>query len=191
MSIVKMGKFTAIGMREKVSDPNALVINTCSDNDTKLKGDYTHWSWCNPTNRGAGQLICGTDPTIMAVSTECMWQGTKILQRGGQPNPLALLGNWRLGKAKKPYGAWNGPGKPLITNPGEARLKIYIPAYSQQILHWLKDEEVHDWVIKADGHPGDVYLRDHDTGRGVMRIGPMSHAWVLAVYLNTGEWPTK
>lgn len=189
-----MGKFTAIGMREEVDDPNALIINTCSDNDTVRKGDYTHWSWCNPTNR-AITIECGTDPNITAVSPECAWQGTKIFNFNGRPNKTVLNGEWRRGKAKRPIGAWNGEvdGKPnpYINNVGMARAKIYIHAYNQLILHWLKDQEVHDWVIQADGHDGDVYLRDFDTGRGVKRSGPMSHAWLLAMYLNNGEWPTE
>ena len=43
---------------------------------------------------------------------------------------------------------------------------------------------------KARQHAGLVYLRDFDTGRGIDRNGPMSHAWVLAVWLNTGSFPS-
>jgi hypothetical protein len=194
-TVVKMGKFTAIGMRDKITDSKALIINTCSDNDTANKGDFTHWSWCNPTNR-ALQIECPTDPAIKAVSVECLWQGTKIFNFNGRPTKVILNGEWRKGKARRPIGAWNGEEngqpKPYINNPGQARLKIYIPAYAQLINHWIKtDEQVHDWVIQADSWSGDVYLRDHDTGRGVMRNGPMSHGWLLAMYLNTGKWPEK
>jgi hypothetical protein len=106
-----------------------------------------------------------------------------------RPNEEVLKGDWRKGKAKKPLGAWAGEGKPLITTPGEARRKIYLPAFRRLIEHWLEDEEVAAWVEQARQHTGWVYLRDHDTGRGVDRNGPMSHAWVLAVFLNTGKWP--
>jgi hypothetical protein len=195
--IVKMGKFTAIGMRVKVDDPKALIINTCGQNDTTERGTFTSWVWCNPTNRAAAFIYCGTDLTITAVSPECMWQGTKIFVPNGRPNPEVLNGNWRGGKAKRPIGAWNGVDekgvpKPLITNPGEARLKIYLPAFKKLINHWLDgDSQVQQWVEAARAHSGDVYLRDHDTGRGIMRNGPMSHAWLLAEYLNNGDWPTK
>jgi hypothetical protein len=53
----------------------------------------------------------------------------------------------------------------------------------------MGDPQVASWVQQARAHPGDVYLRDHDTGRGVHRRGPMSHAYVLAFWLNTGKWP--
>ncbi len=46
-----MGHFTAIGMRTKVEDHTAPIINTCGKNDTTDKGDQTSWVWCNPTNR--------------------------------------------------------------------------------------------------------------------------------------------
>ena len=187
MTIKKMGHFTAIGMRQKVDSPGTLVINTCGGNDTDQKGSLERWDWSNPTNRKF-KAVCVADPAIVAVSIECLWQGTKILTEGGVPNQQTLGGKWRNGKAKRPIGAWNGSGD-LITNPGDARRAIYIPAFKNQIENWLKDEEVADWVQQARDWPEDVYLRDHDTGRGIDRRGPMSHAWVLAVWLNTGEWP--
>lgn len=185
----RMGKFTAIGMRTKVEDPNAMVINTCGDNDTAGKGNQYSWVWSNPTNRAIVHTLAA-DPGIKAVSVECLWQGTKIFVRGGEPDTRTLNGEWRRGKAKRPIGAWNGIGRPLITDPGEARRKIYIPAFSRLIAYWLRDPEVAAWVEQARNHPGDVYLRDFDTGRGVDRNGPMSHAYVLAVWLNTGNWPS-
>jgi len=53
----------------------------------------------------------------------------------------------------------------------------------------MGDLDVRKWVLAAANHPGPVYLRDHDTGRGVDRNGPMSHGWVLCTFLNTGKWP--
>lgn len=188
MPIVTMGHFTAIGMRAKVEDPTALVINTCGQNDTAERGTPTSWVWSNPTNRAITHTMAA-DPTIQAASVECLWQGTKILTQNGTPNQPCLAGNWRLGKAKRPIGAWNGPNQPLITNPGEARVKIYIPAFSALIQHWMQDPIIQSWVQTARNHQGPVYLRDHDTGRGIWRNGPMSHAWVLATWLNTGQWP--
>jgi hypothetical protein len=69
-----------------------------------------------------------------------------------------LAGNWRLGKAKRPLGAYNGT-QPLIKTPGEARRKIYIPAFTNLVKHWLQDEEVLGWVTKAHEHDGPVFLR--------------------------------
>lgn len=185
MSIVSMGHFTAIGMRVKVTDKDALVINTCGQNDTAERGTVESWAWCNPTNRA----IIHPYEDIEAVSVECLWQGTKLLPGMTQPNPEVLNGNWRKGKGKKPAGAYAGPGKPLITSPGEARRKIYVPAFRRLVEHWLRDEIVAAWVQAARDWPGPVYLRDHDTGRGIDRNGPLSHAWVMCVFLNTGEWP--
>jgi hypothetical protein len=187
MPINHMGHFTAIGMRAKVEDPSALIINTCSDNDTAERGTPTRWSWSNPTNRA----ILHSYKDIAAVSVECLWQGTKILASTptDEPDPRTLAGEWRRGKAKRPRGAYAGPGQPLITSPGEARRAIYIPAFRRLILHWLNDKTVAGWVNAAQDHDGPVYLRDFDTGRGIDRNGPMSHAWVLATWLNTGDWP--
>lgn len=183
-----MGHFTAIGMRVPVVDHRALVINTCGQNDSAERGSPLSWVWSNPTNRAITH-IHPNDPAITAVSVECMWQGTKILPGMTEPNQTTLMGNWRGGKAKRPIGAWNGPGKPLITNPGEARVTIYLPAFRNLIEHWMRDPVVDEWVRAARNHDGNVYLRDHDTGRGVWSNHPMSHAWVLATWLNTSIWP--
>lgn len=182
--IVSMGHFTAIGMRTKVEDPAAIVINTCSGNDTDEIGDETHWTWSNPTNRA----ILHQYADIEAVSVECLWQGTKMREGMDKPLEEVLKGNWRWGKGKKPIGAYAGPGHPLITRPGDARRRIYIPAFRNLIEHWLKNSTVQSIVEHVKARPGPVYLRDHDTGRGIDRNGPMSHAWVLASFLNTGNW---
>lgn len=193
MPIVSMGHFTAIGMRAKVEDKNALVINTCGQNDTAEAGNaHTSWVWSNPTNRAITHLYAD----IQAVSVECLWQGTKLLPGQTRPDPEILQGAWRKNKGKRPAGAYTGPNAsrmdppfPLITSPGEARRKIYIPAFKNLVAHWLGNADIRGWVEDAKNWPGPVYLRDHDTGRGIDRNGPMSHAWVLATWLNTGEWP--
>lgn len=184
-----MEKFEAIGMRTKITDPDALIINTCSDNDTSERGTPTRWSWSNPTNRRF-EAVHPLDPECRAVSTEAMWQGTKIRVEGGTPDPLTLAGDWRRGKGKKPVGTWMGPNRPLARTPGAGRRAVYIPCFRAQIERWVaEDEQVRAWITQAAQHEGQVFLRDFDTGRGVDRNGPMSHAWVLSVWLNTGEWP--
>lgn len=184
-----MGKFTAIGMRtaEKSLPEDAIIINTCGKNDTNEIGSPNSWVWCNPTNRA----ILHTYHDITAVSVECLWQGTKILKTNttGVPDQATLNGEWRRGKGRAPRGAYAGPGAPLITSPGEARRKIYVPAFRNLIEHWMKNEEVASWVQQCRESNGLVFLRDHDTGRGIDRNGPMSHAWLLCEYLNSGEWP--
>lgn len=185
MGIVRMGHFTAIGMRVKVDDPKALIINTCGQNDTAERGSAESWAWSNPTNRA----VVHRYEDVQAVSVECLWQGTKVFDPGGRPDPLTLGGDWRRGKAKRPIGAHAGPGKPLIRTPGEARRRIYVPAFRALVEHWLEDHVVRGWVRDAMAHEGPVYLRDHDTGRGIDRNGPMSHAWLLATFLNEGAWP--
>lgn len=180
-----MGHFTAVGMRAKIDAPDALVINTCSGNDTAARGSFENWTWSNPTNRAIRHEYCG----VSAVSVECCWQGTKIFAEGGAPDPITLNGEWRRGKARRPVGAWAGAGQPLIKTPGGARRAIYIPAFRNLIEHWLRDVTVREWVNRATAHAGPVFLRDHDIGRGIDRNAPMSHAWVLCVWLNRGEWP--
>lgn len=187
MPIVRMGKFTAIGMRQKVTDPQALVINTCGQNDQSGRGSPGSWAWCNPTNRALSHPY----HDVVAVSVECLWQGTKLLPGMSRPDPDILAGAWRKHKGRAPAGAYAGPGQDLIRDPGAARRAIYLPAFQRLVDHWLNnDDQVLEWVEQAARHHGDVYLRDHDTGRGLDRRGPMSHAWVLASYLNTMQWPT-
>lgn len=183
--ITSMGHFTAIGMRVKVVDPTALIINTCGQNDTNERGSETSWVWCNPTNRALTHRY----EDIEAVSVECLWQGCKLREGEAKPRDEVLKGNWRLGKGRRPVGAYAGPGKPLLCTPGSARRAIYIPAFRALIEHWLRDQTVQAWLNAAKAHQGPVYLRDHDTGRGIDRNGPMSHAWLLAVFLNSGVWP--
>ncbi len=189
-TIERMGKFTAIGMRTPTPE-GALVINTCADNDTDATGTLTRWSWSNPTNRRYPALY-NPQPgeVVQAASTEAMWQGTKIFAPGGRPDERTLAGDWRHGKAKRPIGAWAGEGQPLLTTAGAARRAIYLPAFRSQIEHWIFDSaKVREWLDEAGKWQGDIFLRDFDTGRGVERNGPMSHAWVLATYLNTSRWP--
>jgi len=185
--IKTIGHFTSIGMRTKVDDPTALVINTCGKNDTADKGTPESWVFCNPTNRA----IVHHYEDIGAVSVEALWQGTKLLPGQTTPDHEILQGNWRKNKGKRPAGAYAGPNAPLITSPGEARLRIYIPAFKNLITHWLQDKEVRTWISEAEQHDGPVYLRDHDTGRGIMRNGPMSHSWLFCVWLNTKDWPKE
>lgn len=185
-----MGTFTAIGMRaaaKNFEQYNPIFINTCGRNDTAERGDFNNWVWCNPTNRAIQHAY----EDITAVSVECLWQGTKILKSNNTnlPDVETLNGNWRNGKGRAPKGAYAGVDKPLITNPGEARRKIYIPAYKRLVEHWLSDPVVYRWIQACVMHDGLIFLRDHDTGRGVDRNGPMSHAWLLCEFLNNNQWP--
>ena len=70
-----------------------------------------------------------------------------------------------------------------------ARRRIYVPAFRNLIEHWMQNEEVADWIKQTKEYPGLIFMRDHDTGRGIDRNGPMSHAWLLCEFLNTGKWP--
>lgn len=55
-------------------------------------------------------------------------------------------------------------------------------------LHCDRNEDVRDMLRVARELPSPVYLRDHDTGRSIDRNGPMSHAWLMCEWLNTGSW---
>lgn len=184
-------KFVPVGMRAKIDAlPGDLIVNTCSENDTDARGDATRWSWSNPTNR-AYQAVHSADRQCVAVSIECLWQGTKAIPGRPCPDPLTLAGDWRRGKAKRPTHAYGG-SLGNLTDPGSARRAIYIPAFEFQIKSWIREDEVVRHMIEDLTNPevpGTVYLRDHDTGQGVDRRGPMSHAWVLSVFLNTGSFP--
>jgi len=184
--LTSMGHFTAWSMRDPVPD-GGIAINTCAGNDTSDRGSDLDWTWCNPTNRA----IVHHYADVSAVSVECLWQGTKIRYIGGEPDRSILWGLWKANKAKRPIGAWAGDGAPLITNPGAARRAIYIPAFRNLVNHWLSDAEIADRVKRARASNRPIFLRDWDTGRGIDRNGPMSHAWVLATWLNTGTWPER
>lgn len=177
-------------MRTKVEDPTAWVVNTCAHNDTAERGDDTRWGWANPTNR---RFRTPEHNGISAVSTEAAWQGFKLTAKNPtEPNWEAIRGDWRQGKGRRPIGHWDGTGNPPITTPGAARRAIYIPAFSAQIERWIEaDEAVAEMVERARNHDGPVIMRDHDTGQGIDRNGPMSHAWLMAGWLNTGEWDPR
>lgn len=181
-----MGTFIPTGMREPIEDDYALIIDTCAGNDTALVGDELRWVWANPTNRRFSHRYHGLE----AVSVAALWQGTKVYGPVNEPDELALAGDWRRGKGRTPRGAWAGPGEDLIDEIGEARRAIFVPAYSFQIMSWVVgNDRVQEMVHKARHHEGPVYLRDHDTEQGVDNPTAMSHAWLLAVWLNTGDWP--
>ena len=182
----KRNHFIPVGMRHKITDKDALVVNTCSGNGTAELGDLHHWVWANPTNTALPIEYFD----VTAVSVECLWQGTKIQDPTGMTddNFRCLAGDWRIGKGRRPLGAYAGPRQPWITNPGEARRRIYIPSFGQQVRYWLHHGAA-ALISQAKGHPGTVYLRDYDTGQGLDQDGPMSHAWLLSVWLNTGKWP--
>lgn len=192
MTIVSMGKFTAVGMRAVVP-AGSVVINTCHGNDTVMPGTLTQWAWANPTNRAFPCVY----HDLVAVSVECLWQGTKVFYAGGRPSQSVLRGEvlagkptWKLAKGKRPIGAYAGPSAELITSPGQARREIYVPAYRAQVVGWLaREPEICGWIERLRAQDAPVFLRDYDVGRGLDRNGPMSHAWVLAVWLNTGLWP--
>lgn len=191
----EMTKFRVLQMRAPAPKDAGLVINVACGNDRPGKGDFYAWAWASPTNtRYQANFQWGfgatDDECLHAKSVECLWQGTKLFTRSG-PNPdqAVLEGDWRKAKGWKPIGAWGGPGRPLL-DVMDARRLIYVPAYRHQILQWLVDDpEVEGWVDRARVEPGPVYLRDFDTGQGLDNPRPMSHAWVLSVFLNKGVWP--
>lgn len=170
-----MGEMKPIGMRTSVREPGAMIINTCAQNDTDALGNKLSWSWCNPTNRRFNHVYHG----YVAVSVECLWQGTKVFAGlPHKPTLSTMAGRWRDAKRKRPLGAYAGEGEPLITTPGEARRRIYIPAYKRQIELWREFKpEINDWI--AEAMERGAYVRDHDTGQGIDQPGPMSHAWLL------------
>ena len=181
-----MGTFIPAGMTDDILDPHALVINTCTGNDTDLAGDEHNWVWANPTNRKFGHEYHGRE----AVSVAALWQGTKVYGPINEPDEFALAGDWRRGKGRAPRGAWAGPGEDLISDIGAARRAIFLPAYKYQIMSWVVgDDKVGEMVHKARHHEGPVYLRDFDTDQGLDNPTAMSHAWLLSVWLNVGEWP--
>ncbi len=167
----------------------SLCIDTCLDNDKSYPGNSRRWSWANPTNT----RFVVEYGRMTFISVEALWQAAKVFIHDGQPD-LGIAttpGAWRRAKKRRPFGHWGGPGKPPITTAGEARRRIYVPAYERQITQWLRDPQVAQWVLWArDYGAASVYLRDWDTGKGLDNAGPMSHGWLLAYYLNNGRMPT-
>ncbi len=166
--------------------PGAYCVETCLDNDLPCAGSVRRWSWANPTNTRFPVEYGG----IRFISVEALWQGAKVFAHDGFPDMKAatLRGQWRRAKRRRPYGHWGGPGNHPITSAGEARRRIYVPAYLLQIEQWLQDPEVAEWVAVARQQEL-VHVRDWDIGMGLDNVGPMSHGWLLAHYLNNGEMP--
>lgn len=78
----------------------------------------------------------------------------------------------------------------LNDTSGAARRAIYVPAYRLQVERWLAaSATLRDRVARLRADPRPVAAQDYDEGRGLDRLGPMSHAWVLCMWLNTGVWP--
>lgn len=199
-----MTQYLPIHMRTKVETSRyILVVNTCTDNDTDKIGTKNAWSWSNPTNRAVPVAIPGTDH--FATSVEALWQGSKVLpgtpglwrdDEGRwhlseanfmQANHATLFGDWRRAKGWKPVGAWAGEGLPLVSDPIEARRRVYLPAYAAQLREMVKHPEVRAMLVRAKGYE-TVYLRDHNTG-GIEDRRGMSHAYLLAGWLTNKEFP--
>jgi hypothetical protein len=172
--------FIPVGMRTQVDrGTRTLVVNTCGRNDTSELGTIESWVWSNPTNRAIKHQYLD----IEAVSVECLWQGCKLLPGQDRPDATILGGEWRKNKGKKPAMTYGG-----MKTPGAGRRAVYLPAFKNLFDHWIQDRRVQEFLDEARSC-NKVYLRDFDTGQGVDRNGPMSHAWVLSVFLNTGAWP--
>jgi len=162
---------------------DSIGIDTCHANGQNIAGDFSRWAWANPTNT----RFPVTYADVTAVSVEALWQGTKIRKNMQVPDPDTLAGDWRRAKGRKPLGHWSGEHG-LLLGLTMARLKIYLPAYINQIHNFLQVEErAKRSLLNAEQgikQGFKIALRDFDTGEGVANNSPMSHAWVLATILN-------
>lgn len=126
------------------------------------------------------------DKDILCDSVEAIWQGSKVFN-AKDPNPdyYMLFGkkSFKKNKGKKPLGHWGGKGQPIIRDVGDARRKIYIPAYEWVLDNYLKSDVI-GLFKKAAISDVIIYLYDFDSNDDIDNPAPLSHASVLVTYLN-------
>lgn len=143
------------------------------------------YSALSPFNK-LGNIPHPCKPDLLCISVEAIWQGSKVFDTDNvKPDYFILFGkkNPNKNKGKKPIGTWIGTNK-VESDVGEARRKVFIPAYK-----WTLDHRLKNYVTKllrfAKEHPRSViYLYDVDWNADVDNPQSYSHSAYLCDYLN-------
>lgn len=181
-----------VGMRTRVTNPNTIVVNTCSNAKTGWQRDLS------PFLLGPCELFGG----LVSHNMENGWQYTKLYQQhadaNGEPtqawwqwaingfnNPQAV--RYPMGRGARPLHAWWDCEKlPYI----EARKKIYGPLYAEAV------QKTEGWKELVDLYENSQHLtlRDYD-GHDHAKLGltldqvlnnprrKMGHSFVLKMLL--------
>lgn len=127
---------------------------------------------------------CSKD--ILCKSVECIWQGSKVFSlENPAPDYFVLFGkkSFMKNKGKKPLGTWAG-GHDIITNVGDARRTVYIPAYRWVLDNRLRLQVKRILKIARSHQRKRMYLYDFNDNFDVDNPAPLAHCSVLAQYLN-------
>lgn len=149
-----------VGMRTRVTNPNTIVVNTCSNAQTGWQRDLS------PFLLGP----CNLFGDLVSRNMENGWQYTKLYAQhadaNGEPtkawwqwaisgfnNPRAV--RYPMGRGARPLHAWwDGEKLPYI----EARKKIYGPLYAEAV------QKTKGWEELVDLYENSQHLtfRDYD-----------------------------
>ncbi|KAI9362011.1 hypothetical protein DFJ73DRAFT_8751 [Zopfochytrium polystomum] len=148
------------------------------------------------SSRGGG-IAVPTDPGVVSVSVEGIWQALKVFANEGPDASklrIATMAGLKRG-ASKARGRVLGHSPRLAVQPGDkllayvdARRRIYLPAYREQLERLAPElEQVRRMAIDA---AQTVVLLDFETNTDVAdTTRPLSHAGLIKVFLETGELP--
>ena len=131
-------------------------------------------------------------PFVCAAKSECVegiWQGLKVFENEGIDVKTFRNGTMKnikrtVRKHGKVLGHYAGKDQPLLSYL-DARYKIYIPAYNQQIELFVKKHPVEVKYLKYYlKNKGNIYLLDYNTNEDVDDTSkPLSHASLFKKYL--------
>lgn len=129
-------------------------------------------------------------PEHRSASVEGIWQGLKVFERDGEIDParFAITSMRGIKRTVRKYGPVaghsTGPGSAPLLGLAEARRRIFIPSYLF-VLEERLPEEVE--ALRAQARQEPLVLLDYATNGDVEAPGPLSHASVLARFLQSGR----
>ena len=140
-----------------------------------------------------GEIPVPGSPGHVSQSVEGLWQGLKVFETAGVD--LAKMQNTtmkRLKRTVRKFGQVKGHLASVdseeLLGYGEARYALYLPAYLWVLENCLVDELD---ALREIAEERPIVLLDYETNGDVDDLRkPLSHAWLIAHYLND-EWPSR
>jgi hypothetical protein len=163
--------------------PGAQIINVTSRAQepwVRLSPFYPH-----------GDIPVPLSPGHVSASVEGIWQGLKVFERAdvdlSRFEVRTMRGLKRTVRALGPVlGHRAGVGASALLGYGEARERIYLPAYRWVLEHCLEDALRRLREVAA---LGPVVLLDFETNEDIFNLTkPLSHAALVGAWL-MGRWP--
>lgn len=133
-----------------------------------------------------GNIPHPCDSSLLCLSVECIWQGSKIFNiENKKPDYYILFGkkSFMTNKGKTPVGMWIGENN-ITVQPLESREKIYKPAY-----YWTLDNRCRYYInmLLYEGYKNQnkiIYLYDFGSNIDIDNPSALSHSVLLCEYLN-------